>query len=110
MPSDKPKLQPQLITFPPPPEPGLSKKDREVLTEETIRIHEIVSGTSMALSELRTGALNLLFDVLERLNLDTWTLCQVLDVSPSKARELMAKECGELTTETILKSLERLRP
>jgi hypothetical protein len=110
MPLDKPKLQPQLITFPPPPEPGLSENDREVLTEETIRIHEIISGTSMALRELRTGVLNLLFDLLERLDLDTWTLSEVLDVSPSQARELIAKECDELTTETILEYLERLRP
>jgi len=100
--------KPTLISFPKAVN-GLTDSEKALLAEQSAKIHELISGTSMALSELRTGAFNVLFDLTEAMNLDTWTLCEVLDVSPSQARDLMAKETDDLTTETILLYLDRLR-
>jgi hypothetical protein len=100
--------KPTLISFPKAAK-GLTDSEKAMLAQQSAKIHELINGTNMALSELCTGALNVFFDLTETMNLDTWTLCEVLDVCPSQARDLMAKETDDLTTETILLYLERLR-
>src|SRR5437764_14172813 len=45
----------------------------------TVEIHELCRDTSLALQELRHGALNVLLSTLETLDMDTMTLVQILD-------------------------------
>jgi hypothetical protein len=75
-----------------------------------LEIHELCRDTSLALQELRHGVLNVLSSTLEVLDMDTMTLVQVLDERPSIVRELMEGNHHAITTETILRYVEALRP
>lgn len=85
-------------------------KTKEVAVADAGEIHVLCRETSLALQELRHGVLNVLSSTLEILDMDTMTLVQVLDESPSIVRKLMKGDRDDITTEKVLRYLEALRP
>jgi hypothetical protein len=81
----------------------------DVLARAT-EIHGFCRDISSALQEIRHAVLNILYDTLERLDLDATTLVQVLDERPSIVASLMERDAETISTETILHHLEALRP
>jgi hypothetical protein len=86
------------------------QKTKKVGVADGGEIHVLCRDTLFALQELRHGALNVLSSTLEILDMDTMTLVQILNERPSIVRELMKRDCDEITTEMILRYLEALRP
>ena len=84
-------------------------EDRAIVREHLADIHAICKDTSMALQELHHGVADCLLDLLDKLQIDTWTLVQLLDERPSVVRDLMSGETGELGTEKLIEFLQKLR-
>jgi len=72
-------------------------------------IHELCRDTNLALQELHHGIANIFHDTLEKIDLDVWTLVQLLDERPSVVQDLMDWEFDTLTTEMMIDYLEKLR-
>jgi hypothetical protein len=86
-------------------------KTRKVAVADADEIHVLCRDTALALQELRHGILNVLLSYLETLDLDTITLVQVLDERPSSiVRALVNGDLDEITTDTLLRWVEALRP
>jgi hypothetical protein len=100
---------PVVVTFPhnkvdtPPTEADLA-----AARAHGVEIHELCRDTRQALQELRHGIINVLFDKLEKMGSDGWTLVQLLDERPSVVRDLMDGDTEGLTTETMIDYVERL--
>jgi hypothetical protein len=87
-----------------------TEADLSAARTHDIEIYELCRETSLALQELRHGVAHVLHDTIEKMSLDTWTLAQILDERPSVVRDLIEGETDDLTTETMIKYLEKLRP
>jgi hypothetical protein len=87
----------------------VTEKDRAIAREHDAEIHELCRDTTLALLELHHGIANVFRDTLEKMDLDVWTLVQLLDERPSVVRDLMDGETDDLTTETMIEYLEKLR-
>jgi hypothetical protein len=85
-------------------------KTTKVAVADADEIHVLCRDTALALQELRHGVLNVLLSSLETLDLDTITLVQVLDARPSIVRALVKGDLDEITTDTLLRWVEALRP
>ncbi|RZU41106.1 hypothetical protein [Edaphobacter modestus] len=86
-----------------------TEADKAADCEHAAKIHELCRDTSMALQELRHGILNVLYDTMEKLNLNTMTLVQVLDERPSAVQELVDRDADGIRIEMIVEYLERLQ-
>jgi hypothetical protein len=87
----------------------VTEADRAIAREHDSEIHELCRDTKLALQELRQGIANLLFDTLEKMDLDTWTIVHLLDERPSVVGDLMTGETESLTTDAMIEILEKLR-
>jgi uncharacterized protein YbjT (DUF2867 family) len=100
------------IPFPPSSRSKVSpvtEEDRAIAREHDAEIYELCRDTTLALQELRHRVAHVLLDTLEKMDLDVWTLVQLLDERPSVVRDLMDGETDDLTTETMIEYLEKLR-
>ena len=88
----------------------VTEEDRAVAREHDIEIHELCRGATLALQELRHGIANVLLDTLEKMDLDVWTVVQLLDERPGIVRQLINGDTDGLTTEMMIQYLEKLRP
>src|SRR5580692_8289622 len=84
-------------------------EDRAIAREHDAEIHELCRATNLALQELHHGLANIFRDTLEKMDLDVWTLVQILDERPSVVRDLLDGEFYNLTTATMIEYLEKLR-
>jgi hypothetical protein len=100
---------PSLIAFPTAKPQPVTKKDKRAAAAHDAAIQEICHDSSQALEEIRHGVANVLRDTLEKMGADQWTLVQLLDERPSVVKDIMAGETDELTTETLIAYLEKLR-
>jgi hypothetical protein len=87
----------------------VTEEDRVVAREHDSEIHELCRETTLALQELRHGIANVLLDTLEKMDLDVWTLVQLLDERPGIVRQLIDGDTDGLTTEMMIQYLEKLR-
>ncbi len=87
----------------------VTEEDRAVAREHDAEIHELCRDTHLALQELHHGIANILRDTLEKMDLDVWTLVQILDERPSVVRDLLDGEFYDLATATMIEYLEKLR-
>jgi hypothetical protein len=84
--------------------------DASATQEDYAEIHELCRDTNLALQELHHGIANIFRDTLEKMDLDVWTLVQILDERPSVVRDLLDGEFYNLATATMIEYLEKLRP
>jgi hypothetical protein len=84
-------------------------EDRAIAREHDAEIHELCRATNLALQELHHGIANIFRDTLEKMDLDVWTLVQILDERPSVVRNLLDGEFYNLATSTMIEYLEKLR-
>jgi hypothetical protein len=84
-------------------------KDRAIAREHDAEIRELCRDTALALQGLRHGIANVFRDTLEKMDLDVWTLVQLLDERPSVVQDLIDGEFDTLTTEMMIDYLEKLR-
>jgi hypothetical protein len=109
MPSKTNTPTPVVITFPHNKvDTQPSEADLAAARTYDAEIHELCRDTRQALQELRHGIINVLFDTLEKMGSDGWTLVQSLDERPSVVKNLIGRETDDLTTETLIDFLERL--
>jgi hypothetical protein len=87
----------------------VTEEDRTIAREHDAEIRELCRDTTLALQELHHGIANVFRDTLEKMDLDVWTLVQLLDERPSVAQDLMDGDFDNLTTEMMLEHLEKLR-
>jgi hypothetical protein len=87
---------------------ALIEPDRVIACEHDDEVHELCRDTNLALQELRNGIANVLLDTIEKMDLDLWTLVQVLDERPSVVQDLMDGEFDDLTTGLMIEYLEKL--
>jgi hypothetical protein len=87
----------------------VTEEDRAVAREHDVEINELCRGTTLALQELRHGIANVLLDTLEKMDLDVWTLVQLLDERPGIVRQLIDGDTDGLTIEMMIQYLEILR-
>jgi hypothetical protein len=80
----------------------VTEDDRAVARAHDAEIHELCRDTTLALQELRHGIVNVLIDTIEKMDMDRWTLAQLLDERPSVVRELMEGDTDGLTSETLI--------
>jgi hypothetical protein len=83
--------------------------DRAIARQHDAEIRELCRDTNVALQELHHGIANIFRDILEKMDLDVWTLVQILDERPSVVRDLLDGEFDTLTTEMMIDYLEKLR-
>jgi hypothetical protein len=84
-------------------------EDRAIAREHDAEIRELCRDTALALQGLRHGIANVFRDTLEKMDLDGWTLAQLLDERPSVVQDLIDGEFDTLTTEMMIDYLEKLR-
>jgi hypothetical protein len=84
-------------------------KDRAIAREHDAEIHELCRDTNLALQELHHGIANIFRDTIENMDLDVWSLVQILDGRPSVVRDLLDGEFCNLATATMIEYLEKLR-
>jgi hypothetical protein len=84
-------------------------EDRIIARQHDAEIHELCRDTTLALQELHHGIANILRDTIEKMDLDVWTLVQILDERPSVVRDLLDGEFCNLATATMIEYLEKLR-
>jgi hypothetical protein len=110
MPSETNTPSPTLLQFPCSPDRKYpSEVDRAIVLAHSHDIHECITETRQALQELRHGVLYCLLDLLDKLQLDRWTLTVLLDERPSVILDLLQGETDELTTERLIDILDLLR-
>jgi hypothetical protein len=86
-----------------------TEADRAIAREHDAEIHELCRDTTLALQELNHGIAKVLLDTLEKMDLDAWTLVNLLDERPSVVRLLMDGDTDGLATATMIEYLEMLR-
>jgi hypothetical protein len=101
---------PALIRFPEDQTRPTTDRDRDIAERHFVKTHDVCIETAQALRELRHGVEYILFDTLERMDLDERDLVEILDERPSVVTDLMDRQTEGLTTERLIEILETIRP
>jgi hypothetical protein len=84
-------------------------EERDAACDRDAEVFQLCRETSLALQELRDGIVNVLFETLERVDLDSRRLASLIDVRLGVARVLIRKDVEEIATETLIEMLEKLQ-
>jgi hypothetical protein len=98
-----------VLAFPSGSELPATEPDNSDVCEQRYQIGDIVRDTFGALQELRHGALCVLLDSLEVLEIPEWELIKLLNERPTVVRDLINSETDDLTLDVILGYLEKLQ-
>jgi hypothetical protein len=110
--ASKPDLVPnsggRLLRFPSPPREKTTRPESDTAHAYLKETADFCADAHSTLKEVRYRVIQKLIYTLGLLDLDTRTLTRLLDVGPSVLEDLITGETDAITTETLLKYLDRL--
>jgi hypothetical protein len=99
-----------MLQFPPAASPKVQETDSAAREKRLIEVHALCQSTTQAMAELRHGVQNVIFEVLDMLNLDAKALQFLTGEGPRTVEALMRKEVDGLGTATLVRILEAMHP